>query len=48
MYVITKPTFPEFSDTVVPGDIDLEHIVGDDVGGHSAQALSTTAAHPNQ
>lgn len=41
-------TFSEFLEAVVPGDLNLKHIVGDDVGGQSAQALTATATHPNQ
>ena len=32
----------------MPGDFNLKHIVGDDVGGQSAQTLTATATHPNQ
>lgn len=41
-------TFSEFLEAVVSGDLNLKHIVGDDVGGQSAQALTATATHPNQ
>ncbi len=46
--ILCRQTFPELLLPVVACDLDLEHTVGDDVGGESTEALSTTAPNPNQ
>ena len=41
-------TISELLLPVVPGHLDLEHFVLDDVGGQAGQALPAAAADPDQ
>ena len=43
-----RRTLSKLLQAVMPGDLDLEHGEGDDVGGQTSEALSPAAAHAHQ
>ena len=46
--MIAPLTFPELHQPVVPGDLHLEHLEGQHVGGQAGEALTPTPTNAHQ